>query len=315
MADRQRTGDDDEAPRLPEVTTPPWLRTGPTPDTPHPGLPGAGVSSPGGARKGRDRSGSEHADPGRGGAERAGSDDAVWEAPSTRITLDAHRAGEDASPSPSPPTPTQAPAPGREPGAEEARDPADELSTLPLGTASTDVGRPAPPLATVSTPSRRPARIAVLAVSAVAVLGGSGVLGYVVARGAADPAAQATTECAEVSEPGRTVGAGPGTFDSPAGAVLAFDHAYYVERSAAKAFEAVSPSSRMTQEQLRADGVDQVAEGTTHCVEVREISPTLLDVDLTEYPPDADPVHIRQRVRVAQDAAGAWGIVSITPAG
>ena len=63
------------------------------------------------------------------------------------------------------------------------------------------------------------------------------------------------------------------------------------------------------------EGVERVPEGTTHCVDVRELSPTLLEVDLTEYPPGADPVLIRQRVRVAENPGGTWGIVSITPAG
>lgn len=298
MADRPRTGDDDETPRLPEVTTPPWLRAGPTPDAPHPGLPAAGAPTVDGARAGRDLSGSDQADPGQAGAEKTGPGGAARKAPSTRITLGAHRADETAS------------------AHVAAADAPDELSTLPLRPGAMDSDRPVQDPATAPvTRDRRPARIAVLAVAAVAVLGGSGVLGYVVARGAASPSAQATAECAEVSEPGRVVGSGPGTFDSPAGAVLAFDHAYYVERSASKAFDAVAPSSRMTEEQLRAEGVDQVAEGTTHCVEVREISPTLLEVDLTEYPPHTDPVHIRQRVRVAEDPAGTWGIVSITPAG
>ena len=71
----------------------------------------------------------------------------------------------------------------------------------------------------------------------------------------------------------------------------------------------------MTEEQLRVEGVERVPEGTTHCVEARELSPTLLEVDLTEYPPDADPVLIRQRVRLVQNPDGTWGIVSITPAG
>ena len=158
-------------------------------------------------------------------------------------------------------------------------------------------------------------RIALLVAAGVAVLGGSAVLGFVVTRGAVSPSEEAVTGCTEVSEPGRVVGAGPGSLDTPAGAVLAFDHAYYVERSAAKAFEAVSPSSRMTEEQLRVEGVERVPEGTTHCVEARELSPTLLEVDLTEYPPEADPVLIRQRVRLAENPDGTWGIVSITPAG
>ncbi|MBB1031603.1 hypothetical protein G6027_12030, partial [Dietzia sp. SLG310A2-38A2] len=148
-----------------------------------------------------------------------------------------------------------------------------------------------------------------------AVLAGSAVLGFVVTRGALAPTGEEATDCAPVSEPGHVVGDGPGSLDSPLETVLAFDHAYYVERSAEKAFEAVSPSSRMTPDQLRVDGVDRVAEGTTHCVDARELSPTLLEVSLTESPPDAEPVVMRQRVRVAENPDGTWGIVSITPAG
>ena len=190
------------------------------------------------------------------------------------------------------------------------------MSSLPLGSIATEVPRPVdePPRSPVVL-DRRPVRIALLVAAGVAVLGGSAVLGFVVTRGAVSPSEEAVTGCTEVSEPGRVVGAGPGSLDTPAGAVLAFDHAYYVERSAAKAFEAVSPSSRMTEEQLRVEGVERVPEGTTHCVEARELSPTLLEVDLTEYPPEADPVLIRQRVRLAENPDGTWGIVSITPAG
>lgn len=192
----------------------------------------------------------------------------------------------------------------------------DDLSTLPLGTAAAEVRGPVDePPQSPAVLDRRPVRIALLAAAGVAVLGGSAVLGFVVTRGAVSPSEEAVTGCAEVSEPGRVVGAGPGSLDTPAGAVLAFDHAYYVERSAEKAFEAVSPSSRMTEEQLRIEGVERVPDGTTHCVEARELSPTLLEVDLTEYPPGADPVLIRQRVRLAENPDGTWGIVSITPAG
>lgn len=154
------------------------------------------------------------------------------------------------------------------------------------------------------------------AVAGVAVLAGSGVLGYFLTRGVMDAPADDPSECVAVAESDRVVGDGPGSLDSPAGAVLAFDHAYYVERSAEKAFEAVAPSSRMSEEQVRVEGIDMVREGTTHCVAVSELSPTLLDVTLTEFPPeDAPPVEIRQRVRVAEDPDGTWGIVSITPAG
>lgn len=162
-------------------------------------------------------------------------------------------------------------------------------------------------------------RIAVLAAAGAAVLGGSAILGFFVTRSATAPEAAATAAatpgCADTVEDGRVRGSGPGSLDSPADTVLAFDHAYYVERSAEKAFEAVSPSSRMTEDQLRSEGIDRLAEGTSHCVEIRELGPTLLEVDLTEFPPESEPVLIRQRVRVAENEDGTWGIVSITPAG
>ena len=284
MADRPRRGDDDEVPRLPEVTVPPWLRDGTAPGPPDSGV----VPGPGAA-------------PGEPGVGEAPSGDDPPGSPSSRIVLEGTR-GEETS---------EAPERGRAP---------DGLSTLALRPGVAGPGRPAPeqrrpPPRAQNRQVSRPARIAVAAATAVAVLGGSAVLGYFVTRGAVSPSAQATSDCPEVSEPGRVVGAGPGSLETPAGAVLAFDHAYYVERSASKAFEAVASTSRMSEEQLRLEGVERVLDGTRHCDEVREISSTRLEVDLTEYPPDAAPVHIRQRVRVAENPDGTWGIVSITPAG
>lgn len=140
-------------------------------------------------------------------------------------------------------------------------------------------------------------------------------MGYLLVRGVAAGQIDEVAECQELEQSGRIVGSGPGSLDTPAGAVLAFDHAYYVDKSVAKAWDAVSPSSRMSEEQLRAEGVEQIPDGTTHCVEIEEISPTLLDVALTEYPPEAEPVEILQRIRMAENPDGTWGIVSITPAG
>lgn len=261
MADRPAMGDDDEVTRPPEVTVPPWLRTGPTP-TP-----------------------ADHAAPaGRPGPEPG---------PAAEPAM-------SAEPGPAA-GPAQAPAPHR----------------IRLGD-----DPPAPPR-----PTGRRARlapVALLVAGGLAVLAGSAVVGYLLVRGATGgdpgtdagaPAAAPADHCPAVEGPGLVSGDGPGSLDTPAGAVLAFDHAYYVERSAAGAFEAVSPSSRMSEERLRTEGVDRLSQGTRHCVQIRELSPELLDVTLTETPPDAEPVTIRQRVRVAQAEDGSWGIVSITPAG
>lgn len=329
MTERPGT-DDDEAPALPEVTVPPWLRTGPAADpsvsTPQPAdgpVPGA--------------------DDAVAGRADAPEPQDTAEIPPARITLGAG-SREDATGGPaarSEAAPARLPAEERIPGHEDRDErQQDDLSTLPLRAAARAPGPTAPgPDPTggraaahedaretgeagpaTPRPPRRPVRIALAVAAGAAVLGGSSVLGFGVVRGATGPgsepaAAAATPGCEDRVEQGRVTGSGPGSLDSPAGAVLAFDHAYYVDRSAKKAFEAVAPSSRMTEEQLRVEGIDRLAEGTTHCVRVSEIAPTLLEVELTEFPPGADPVLIRQRIRVAHNPDGTWGIVSITPAG
>ena len=304
---------DDESAVLPEVTVPPWLRTGPTPEQST-----AGTAEPG------------RPDRAEGPAEDARADPEAskprQEAPPNRITLGARRRDDQSAAGPAGTPFAQPPVAAGEAKVSPERGPVDRtpagrgepdpLSRLQLGASSSNQGvSPGSPVAPTAETNRRPLRIALLAAAGVAVLGGSAVLGYVVTRGAATPEAEGSAGCVEMAEPGLVSGAGPGSLNTPAETVLAFDHAYYAERSADKAFEAVSPSSRMTEEQLRVDGVDKLAEGTGHCVQISELSPTLLEVELTEYPPDADPVLIRQRVRVAENPDGTWGIVSITPAG
>ena len=310
MTDEPMNNGDDGSAVPPEVTVPPWLRTGPTPEQ----------SMAGGAEPRRQESPAEDA------RVDSGVPEPRREVPPNRITLGTRRRDDQSSSGPAGPAPAQPPVAAEEIGAGAERGPvdrspagpgeADPLSRLRLGASSSNQrvseGEPAAPTAEQD---RRPLRIALLAAAGVAVLGGSAVLGYVVTRGAASPEVQKPAGCVERADPGRVSGAGPGSLDTPAATVLAFDHAYYAQRSAEKAFEAVSPSSRMTEEQLRVDGVDRVEEGTGHCVQISELSPTLLEVELTEYPPDADPVLIRQRVRVAENPDGTWGIVSITPAG
>ncbi|MFN3601590.1 MAG: hypothetical protein ACK4UY_09405 [Dietzia sp.] len=317
MVDQPRMGDDDEA-APPEVTVPPWLRTGPTPEQPSPAPSAAAESAAGraGPVPGRADAGvqdsSREISPNRirlGTGGRA--DEPVGEPAGRRDS----GAGDSASRSAS------ASRGDSGPGGSGRR--ARDLYSLPLGTEQPAAEHPVAVRSGVAGPGpdgsptrdRRARRVALFAAAGVAVLAGSAVLGFAIARGALAPTGEEAADCTPASEPGRVVGDGPGSLDSPLQTVLAFDHAYYVERSADKAFEAVSPSSRMTREQLRADGVDRVPEGTTHCVEARELSPTLLEVNLTESPPDAEPVVMRQRVRVAENPDGTWGIVSITPAG
>ncbi|MDV8002070.1 hypothetical protein R4P08_12555 [Rhodococcus sp. IEGM 1408] len=319
MVDQPNTRDDDDGSPPPEVTVPPWLRTGQTRDQAVRSQSAAGESAAGQGGPDRDRT-------------EAGSRGSSREAAPNRIRLGARRAPGDRFADRFADT-VQDPVEGARPDAGGPARRVDDLSTLPLGSGPNGPAGPAAPeprepRGTVGhtaggTPDRvgrsglsnRSRRIGLFAAAGVAVLAGSAVLGFVITRGAVAPVEEQKADCAAVSEPGRAAGDGPGSLDSPLGTVLAFDHAYYVERSAEKAFEAVSPSSRMTEEQLRADGVDRVPVGTTHCVDARALAPTLLEVTLTESPPDTEPVVIRQHIRVAENPDGTWGIVTITPAG
>lgn len=316
VADRPRRGDDDEATPS-EVTAPPWLRTGPTPGQEAAAAAAAAAAASESAPAATAPAAAS--DPARSSTSGDGRGDEVPrragagpQGPSREITPNRIRLGRGG------PADEPAREPTTRPDAGSSGRRSRDLSSLPLGAdrpvTERSVGAGTGPTASPGHGGRA-RRFAVFAAAGLAVLAGSAVIGFLLTRGALSPTGEEAADCAPVSEPGHVVGDGPGSLDSPLGTVLAFDHAYYVERSAEKAFEAVSPSSRMTPDRLRVEGVDRVPEGTTHCVDARELSPTLLEVSLTESPPDAEPVVIRQRVRVAENPDGTWGIVSITPAG
>src|SRR5699024_8428765 len=153
--------------------------------------------------------------------------------------------------------------------------------TLPLRGAESQQPTPTPAISADAgaTSGRTPprwGRIAVFAAAGAAVLAGAGAIGYVAPRGivdgaAADAAPVPAGSCEPVAEVVRTVGAGPGSLDRPAGAVRAVDHAFYVERSVETAFDAVAPSSRMSPDRVRTAGVEQVADGISHGVDATEI--------------------------------------------
>ncbi|MEV0768611.1 hypothetical protein [Nocardia salmonicida] len=111
------------------------------------------------------------------------------------------------------------------------------------------------------------------------------------------PPAHATEfTCPDERSAGLVTGSGPGGTDSGPAAILGFQHAYYVTRSAehAKAFLTPEFASGDIGERLQI-GIDAVAPDTRHCVRI-----TLLDndidtgsvgwkVDATEHQPGANP--------------------------
>lgn len=191
------------------------------------------------------------------------------------------------------------------------------------------VVRPRPAVPRAPAP-RRPARprgprrsrTPLLAVAGLALFALCAGLGFLVVDGfsASDDASAAATPdasdgagCLAVQEPGHVVGDGPGSLDTPLGVVLAFDHAYYVERSADRAFEAVAPGARMDRALLASEGIDRLPAGTRHCVDARTVGEGRVAIALTETAPDSPPRVIHQDVRLERVAGDRWGIASITP--
>ncbi|MGW0325555.1 hypothetical protein [Nocardia sp. NPDC003183] len=102
--------------------------------------------------------------------------------------------------------------------------------------------------------------------------------------------------CSDERSAGVVAGSGPGSTDSGPAAILGFQYAYYVTRSAehAKAFLTPEFASGGIGERLQ-PGIDAVARDTRHCIRI-----TLLDndidagfarwkVDTAEHQPGANP--------------------------
>lgn len=154
------------------------------------------------------------------------------------------------------------------------------------------------------------------AVAAVLVVGATVMLAVSVAGGdeperavSADPASSvAPTDAASTTAAARapacsphTAGAGTTVSDgddaghqnSGAGAIRAFNHAYYVLRSA-KSARAVTTPGAVASEYVMQQYIDQRPTGTRHCLKISERGPGEYSVVLTELQPDAAPITYRQ---------------------
>ncbi|UGQ55200.1 hypothetical protein LRL17_30330 (plasmid) [Rhodococcus qingshengii] len=118
--------------------------------------------------------------------------------------------------------------------------------------------------------------------------------------------------CSPSPEAGVVRGSGPGGTGSGPDAILAFDHAYYVERSGAKARALLVSDAQVksaTAEELQA-GIDTIPAGTEHCVEIRPTEPNTFAVTLEQRYLDGSRVSGRQIVKVT-DVGGRTLITSI----
>ncbi|WP_157225144.1 hypothetical protein [Nocardia thailandica] len=108
-----------------------------------------------------------------------------------------------------------------------------------------------------------------------------------------------TSTCAEITSPSGVVsGFGPGNTDTGPGAILGFNYAYYVQRSAEQARRFLTAEALLRSgDQLQA-GIDATQAGTHHCVTISPLA-SLGDVDLwavtvTEYHPGSESHAPRQ---------------------
>ena len=108
-----------------------------------------------------------------------------------------------------------------------------------------------------------------------------------------------TVTCAQVTSPsGVVTGFGPGDTSSGPGAILGFNYAYYVQRSAKQARQFLASDALVGPGDRLQAGIDAVPAGTHHCVTISPLvrvgDADLWAVTVTEYHPGSEPFAPRQ---------------------
>ncbi|MFF7941623.1 hypothetical protein ACFZC5_18070 [Nocardia gamkensis] len=102
---------------------------------------------------------------------------------------------------------------------------------------------------------------------------------------------------------GQTVTDSAGDTRSVAGVIAAFEHAYYVQRSADAAMRFVAPEAGLVAEALAA-GIASIPAGTTHCVAITPITDSAAEVHVVQQHPDGQRVDYLQLINVRHDSVG-----------
>ncbi|MFI8973563.1 hypothetical protein ACIGO9_11815 [Nocardia asteroides] len=83
-------------------------------------------------------------------------------------------------------------------------------------------------------------------------------------------------------------------------AVLAFQYAYYVDRSGESARAVVAPEAVVPPAAVIQRGIDSIPVGTTHCVRITTVADDRFTVEVTEFRPAGAPAtYTKQSVRTA----------------
>lgn len=130
----------------------------------------------------------------------------------------------------------------------------------------------------------------------------------------ADPSKDASAApppdpCPERAGSGKTAGDGAGDQKSGPGAILAWNHAYYVSRSARQAKSVTTTGAVATEADLQ-KVIDGIPQGTTHCVAITDRGAGRYSVVLTVTTPGVALDVFNQAVQTTH-ANGRWWIESI----
>ncbi|GAD87072.1 MULTISPECIES: hypothetical protein [Nocardia] len=112
-------------------------------------------------------------------------------------------------------------------------------------------------------------------------------------------AQQRGIDCPSTTSPaGVVTGSGPGDFSNGPAAILGFNHAYYVQRSAEQARRFLTADALVGPSGKLQAGIDAVPADTYHCVTISPLErigdADLWAVTVTEYHPDSEPYAPRQ---------------------
>jgi hypothetical protein len=107
-------------------------------------------------------------------------------------------------------------------------------------------------------------------------------------------------------------GAEPGGTGSGPDAIMWFQHAYYVDRSAERAREVVAPEASLPPAAVIQRGIDSVPAGTAYCVRVAPSGDSRYSVEVTEQRPGGAPATYDRQTVTTEVVGGRTLITGIT---
>ncbi|RJO68388.1 hypothetical protein D5S18_33820 [Nocardia panacis] len=157
--------------------------------------------------------------------------------------------------------------------------------------------------------ARRKRALIVLVAVVLVLLAAAAAVAYLLADGSKGAGAAPTTlqftagsapsggdECRTEQGDGVLRSSAPGGTDSGPDAILAFQYAYYVERSGERARAAVAPDAPVSSAEMIQRGIDSVPAGASHCVHVTTITEGRYAVEVTVFRPGAGPTTYNRQI-------------------